>query len=264
MNFQLSTPRRGEPRGRGGAPRAPTADRCRDRSAARPPPARAAAARATTTSTNGRVTAETRRLIGVGHVGPAQRAPAQRLDDARQRDRLGPADLLEEKARAVRQAGAERDTRLPIPRAQQRFAEPLTLPLGDDQRIGRPGALGIEPANADAHRHERTRRNHRRTFAHDPVGRLAGLVRGVAPCPVPAKTNGVRRLSAERPSIQLLDAAPIVGAIAVRCQAWARDLRAASGCHRLAFGMGVDGTPAARITAAPWGSLPWTGCGGGI
>ena len=161
----------------------------------------------------GASTADTRRLIGVGHVG---RRSARRLSGLTRQGSVtgfGQRIFSSRIARPVGEARAERDARLPIPRAEQRFTEPLSLTLGDDERIRRPRAVGVEAANADAHRHQRTRGDHGRPFAHDRVERFAGLVRGIAPRPVPAQANRVGGLGAERASIQLLDAPPVVGAI---------------------------------------------------
>ena len=108
------------------------------------------------------MTAETSRLAAVGQVGRRSARRLSGLTTQLERDRLGPPNLAEQKSRPFRQRRSERDARLPIPRAQQRFAQPLTLPLGGDQRIGRPRTVGLESANADANRKQRRSRNHRR------------------------------------------------------------------------------------------------------
>ena len=182
-------------------------------------------------------------MIATGQVGRRNARRLNGLTRHGERHRLGPAHLFEQKPRAVGQARAQRDARLAIPRAQQRFAEPLTLPLGDDQGIARPRAFRVEPAHADADRHERTGGDDGRAFAHDRKRRLAAVDRRVAARPVPPQANCVGRLRPERAPIELLDAPAIVGAIAV-------DVCHVRGCAQAAVETGAPG-----ITWMPPGVL---------
>jgi hypothetical protein len=96
-----------------------------------------------------------------------------------------------------------------IPRAQQRAAKPLPLPLRDDERIGAPCACRLGAGHHDAYRHQRNGSDDRRAFAHDPVRRLdAG--RGIAALPIPAQAHAIGGFGTESAAVQLLDAASIV------------------------------------------------------
>ena len=123
---------------------------------------------------------------------------------------------IEHRSRFGRDAEREHRAAVAIPRAHQRFAEPLTIAFRRDHGVGAPGALDLESLQRDANRQRRIVADDGRPFARDPDIRLAGGVVGIAAMlPVPAEAMRFGRVGALRPSIQRLDAAAVFGLVAI-------------------------------------------------
>ena len=162
-----------------------------------------------TTLTIGSVTAETRRLTPTGPGRDAQRSPGQRLDQARERADVGPAELLEEPVRRLGQAEAERRADVAIPRPEEHFAEALPLAFGRHHDVHAPRSAHLPPSDRHLHGHRRVLSDDCRAFARNPdLGLAARVVRIAQVLPVPAQPAGLGGVVSEHTTIERVDDAP--------------------------------------------------------
>jgi len=118
--------------------------------------------------------------------------------------------------RRIGQSKPHRRFDIPVPRAEEKFAETLSSPLGRHHRIGPPCGVELAAPNRQTNRHGRVVTDYGRSFAHHPdQGRTVRFC-GIAPVlPVPAQTAHRRGIGAEDATIQSLDAPLIFGAITI-------------------------------------------------
>ncbi len=124
---------------------------------------------------------------------------------------IRPVQPIEQLAAVRRGAQREHGAAVAIPRANERFADPLPPPLGRDHCVAAPRALDLDALDRDADRKRGVVPDDRRPLARDPDLRLPRLVvRVAAMLPVPAEPLGIRGVGAVRPAIERIDAAAVV------------------------------------------------------
>jgi len=145
-------------------------------------------------------------------VRQTDRPPCQRLDQARQRVGRRPVEPVEHAPGIAGRSQCQDGAAVAVPRADERFIDPLAVALGRDQRPGAPCPFDFKALQRDTDRERRVLTDDGWTFAsHPDAGLAARVVRITAMLPVPPKPVGFSRVGTVGAAVEQIDAAAIVG-----------------------------------------------------